>query len=281
LIAACFIAIPVAILLRHPRVLEIYAVYQLLLGVIAYLKFVAAVAAVKILPALFVSFWPSGTREFRRRTIIRLFVVMNRRRKEALIARFLVYLWGFVVVLSRPLVVLFDATDRFIRFVLRLNEEIDASTFQNLKSVFQSRLKIEFVEISNNDRFWLPYLVLLSDSPQLVKPILKTRNLANFCRNQALGLFVAAAILSGAYNTDQLDIKGMIGKSDLIHISLLCFFSGWAFHWKFLQGHYSSTKMTYRSFATLVAAKSERKRSKSRRKKLPKSSMPTSGEQSA
>ena len=214
---------------------------------------------ISMIPALLVGYTPGSSPIDSFRRIERFFQSIKERSKTSKPVEFVValhrVLFGILLV---PATYIYDSVDRFVRAAFRLNTEIDKDTFENFKAVFKRRFGIDFLSIGNNDRFWLPYLALVHSKSDVLRPIVELRSMANFCRNQALALFITSITLASSYNLEQKSISEFITKTDTYNIALLFFVLSWVFYWKFLQTYYAFSKMTFRAFASLPTANASR-----------------------
>jgi hypothetical protein len=219
---------------------------------IGYFCLAAATSILLLLPGFAAGFNPVDAKHLRFRWVVERLRKLRALLRNAPISQTVFRNWKYVI--WWPALVSYAFCDRIIRYMLRLNGEIDEVTYKRFEVVFRDRLQIDFESISNNDRFWLTYFVLLADSPGLIKPIAAARHLANFCRNQCLALFVASIALTLSYRLGQPDVAGFVTRNDVNNLALICAFGSWVFYWKFLQGYYYCTKMTFRAFATIRGA---------------------------
>lgn len=218
----------------------------------AYWATAVAVGLISLIPALLVGYLPGATPKdnFRR---VESFLEDTRTKATGspplrLLINTIKIMMGMFL---RPATYIYDSVDRFVRAAFRLNTELDEDTFSNFTKVFHRRFGISFESIGNNDRFWLPYLAILHSRSEVLKPIVELRSMANFCRNQALALFITSILLSSSYRIGQQSVSEIFTKTDTYNISILLFVLSWVFYWKFLQTYYAFTKMTFRAFATL------------------------------
>ncbi|MBR7799325.1 hypothetical protein [Undibacterium fentianense] len=158
--------------------------------------------------------------------------------------------WLFITCFFIPLFA-YDIIDRNIRALFRLNKEIDRQTFTRFESVIAKRLNVKWVELQNNDRFWLPFFILLSSNHAALKLIQSIRLASIFSRNQALACFIAAGFFAGAFRSQLPAVSGLLNKDHTISIAIVLFCMGCFFHWRFLQQYYSFTKLMIRAVATL------------------------------
>jgi hypothetical protein len=138
-----------------------------------------------------------------------------------------------------------------IQKIFRLDTRIDEATFNKIKSNLLLYTGIKFEDLRTNDRFWLPFLIVLDHSRQASIEVKDLEKKTTFCRNQALSLFVASLILSSSYTLDQNDIIGFLNHAEMIYLSLICFFSSQFFCFRFYQNYYSFTRLTFRIFSSL------------------------------
>ena len=205
-----------------------------------------------IMPALLVGYLPGSSPSDNYRKIEKFFVSVDELRGRSIFFEFFFTIYRVIFrILQAPAIYSFDSVDRFVRAAFRLNTEIDVATFKNFAIMFQRRFEIDFTSIGNNDRFWLPYLALIHSKSDVLRPITELRSLANFCRNQALALFITSIVLASSYNLEQKSVSEFITKNDTYNIALLFYLLSWVFYWKFLQTYYAFSKMTFRAFAML------------------------------
>lgn len=148
----------------------------------------------------------------------------------------------------------YDLYNQLIRGMLRLDVKLDKNTIDLIQRACTRLYSFEFTQISNNDRFWLPYLDVQRNLPILGRRIDATRKSASFCRNQSAACLIASLIFAGVYRSAMPpDFKiGIFTRFDFNILALALFIMAWLFHWKFLHHYYSATKMTLRAFAFLA-----------------------------
>lgn len=146
-----------------------------------------------------------------------------------------------------------DFLDRILRALFRLNKEIDIATYERLELLLKEKVGLEFSKLNNNDRFWVPYLILVEHSKVASRDVIEMWKKAAFCRNQALALLLSSLLLGTAYRLHQPDIDDFLTKNDLDNLALLAFFGSQFFCYRFYQHYYYFTKLVYRAFASIPA----------------------------
>lgn len=243
----------IGILLRNPsisptlRTVLTYGLY--------YAAFAVFVSVVFALPAVLVRYLPYRTPTERRNIGNRVASRISKLFRRNRILSYVDMLWlGLVFVALGPFIYGYDLVDRLVRGLVRLNVEIDQNTFFRFIEAYRRRFGTDFSSVSNNDRFWLPYLDIHRELPLLARKVDEIRRFANFCRNQSFAFFLASLLVAGIYRSDTPEPIGIYTRSDLNTLAVALFALGWLFHWKFLHHYYSFTKMTFRVFSTLAPA---------------------------
>lgn len=220
-----------------------------------YAVFAVCVSAVFALPAVLVRFAPYKTPVQRREIANRIASRLSKLFRRNTILSYVDLLWMAIVVIALgPFIYGYDLVDQLVRGLVRLNKEIDRGTFDRVSKAYHSVFGLDFVQTSNNDRFWLPYLEIHRNLPQLARKIDEVRRFANFCRNQSFAFFLSSLLVAGTYRSSTVEPIGIYTRSDLNALAVTLFCLGWLFHWKFLHHYYSFTKMTLRSFSILASS---------------------------
>ena len=250
-IASCSAICFLGIVSRHPDLNAEY-VRAIIKASIWYSVATLSYSLLLAIPPALVGYLPAATYKERRRFAIKLMRrlrsrVRSSRMHMVAIAPLLLINIGLVA----PYVFIYDFVDKLVRGMFRLNKEIDSATYERIAKILKKKLNIDYSTIQNNDRYWLPYFLLMAGRPDVVQKIQGARSSATYCRNQALACLFAALLLAGVYRIDQQSIAGLLTRADIIHIALLLYLVAWIFHWRFLQQYYSCTKMALRAFGTL------------------------------
>lgn len=148
----------------------------------------------------------------------------------------------------------FDFIDRVSRRLFYLDDKVDVGTFEKFVAAFEHKTSITFNNLNSNDRFWVPYFSLIEASRTEAKELTDIWQRAIFCRNQAVALFLSAAILSSSFSLSSERSEGFfLSKFDLANLSLLAYFSAGMFMYRFFQHYFSHSKMLYRAYSAMVS----------------------------
>lgn len=247
---------------NHPIVINSVNGLFIVLALATYALIGIAAAFMIAVPAVVVRYFPWRDYAARRHTLARILKALRARRQSRATHALILPLRLLSYVFAWPLVAAYDLIDRLVRGIFRLNKEIDESTFLRVTEILKVKTGLEYLSLGTNDRFWLLFLIVSSNRPELLRTIQSIRTAADFCRNQALACLVASLFLATSYADGQGQVTGMPTRSDLVYVASAVFVLGWIFHWKFLHLYYSCTKMTFRAFATLDSAPAKKKRPK-------------------
>ena len=248
------------LIIRHPAVIENIWIYGVIDVLKNYFLICLSCSVVFAIPTLLVKYFPWHTIDARKQFAMKIIYRIKKLIRRPEFKLFEKFWTAILSALFWLPIAGYDTVDKMVRSMIRLDNQLDKSTFDRLCGSTQKHLGISFEKIANNDRFWLPYLYLHKKEPALGRKIDENKRFSSFCRNQSLACFIAAVTITGVYRDSNSVSIGTFSRGDFVVLSLLLFFAGWLFHWKFLHHYYSFTKMTLRAFVLIdVVSKSRSK----------------------
>ena len=260
LIASTSLYVFIRIVERHPRIKQIPNSIEILNSIELYAQAGMIIACILSIPSAAIRYLPHRTRAARTVFAKNLSNEIKQILSKNKLLQTIETAWGiFSYATLAPLVFAYDAVDGFILGMIRITTGIDSKTFNQVQKAFKKHMGIDYVEVQNNDRFWLIYLSIHNNLPHMIGKIDQMKRFANFCRNQSFACFIAAMIFAGVYRNDAIGAVGLFSKNNICTLSICLFCFAWLFHWKFLHHYHSYTKLTYRSFSLLATIEKKKK----------------------